>query len=141
MNIRHRAGALAGTVSLLVVLAVSAAPTQGAAKARPECPSDSLCVWTKANYEGERLVIDKLGASNKISRRMNDRVSSARLRYSGGAAQLSEDTNGGGDSLCLLDAPGLRKYPDLSEIGGGEDGYDNMVSSSYLSDAPFGTCF
>jgi hypothetical protein len=69
---------------------------------------------------------------------MNDKVSSARLRYSGGAAELYEDTDGGGDTLCLLDAPGLRKYPDLSEIGGG---YDNIVSSSRLSDEPFGTCF
>ena len=138
MNLHHRAGALA---ALTIVLAVSAAPTQSAAKARPECPPSSLCVWTKANYEGERLVIDKLGASNKISKRMNDKVSSARLRYSGGAAQLYEDLDGGGDTLCLLDAPGVRKYPDLSKVGGGEDGYDNMVSSSYLSEEPFGTCF
>ena len=127
MNVRHRAGALAGIVSLLAVLAVFAAPTQGAAKARPECPQSSLCVWTKANYEGERLVLDRLGLSNKISKRMNDKVSSARLRYSGGAAELYEDLDGGGGTLCLLDAPGLRKYPDLSEIGGGEDGYDNIV--------------
>lgn len=141
MHIRQRAGALAGTATLIIVLLVSAAPTQGAAKATPDCPQNSLCVWTKANYEGERLVLDRLGPSNKISKRMDDKASSARLRYSGGAAELYEDTDGGGDRLCLLDAPGLRKYPDLSEIGGGEDGYDNIVSSSYLSEEPFGTCF
>ena len=141
MNVRRPGGAFAGTASLLVVLAVSAAPTRGAAKARPACPPSSLCVWTKANYEGERLVLNRLGPSDKISKRMNDKVSSARLRYSGGAAELYEDTGGGGDKLCLLDAPGLRKYPDLSEIGGGENGYDNIVSSSYLNDEPFGTCF
>jgi Peptidase inhibitor family I36 len=134
MNVRNRAGALA----LVTVFAIAAAPTQGAAPARPECPQNSLCVWTKANYTGDRLVLDKLGASNKIFKRMDDKVSSARLRYPGGAAELYEDTGGGGDSLCLLDAPGVRKYPDLSEVGGG---YNNIVSSSRLSDEPFGTCF
>ena len=141
MNNRHRAGALSGISSLIAVLAVSAAPTQSAAKATAECPPKSLCVWSKANYEGDRLVIDKLGSSNKIFNKMNDKTSSARLRYSGGAAELYEDTNGGGDRLCLLDAPGLRKHPDLSEVGGGENGYDNLISSSYLSEEPFGTCF
>jgi hypothetical protein len=140
MGIRHRHAALAGTATLIAVLAFSAASSQGAAKARPECPPNSLCVWTKANYEGERLVLDNLGASNKISRQMNDRVSSARLRYPGGAAGLYEDKNGEGDSLCLLDAPGLRKYPDLSQIGGGAMGYDDMISSSFLSETPFGSC-
>src|SRR5687768_16718369 len=110
MSFHRRGGALA---ALTIFFAISAAPTQGAARARPACPPSSLCVWTKANYEGERLVIDKLGASNKIARRMNDKVSSARLRYSGGAAELYEDLDGGGDTLCLLDAPGVRKYPDL----------------------------
>jgi hypothetical protein len=98
-------------------------------------------VWSKANYEGDRLVIDKLGLSNKIFNKMNDKASSARLRYSDGAAALYEDTDGGGDTLCLLDAPGLRKYPDLSEIGGGDNGYDNIISSSQLSEEPFGSCF
>jgi hypothetical protein len=134
MKVRNWAGAAV----LVTVLAIAAAPTQGAAPARAECPQNSLCVWTKANYAGNRLVIGKLGPSNKIFNKMNDKVSSARLRYSGGAAELYEDTDGGGDTLCLLDAPGLRKYPDLSEIGGG---YDNIVSSSRLSDEPFGTCF
>ena len=138
MNLHHRAGIIA---ALTVLLAILVAPSHGVAKARPECPPNSLCVWTKANYEGERLVLDRFGASNKISKKMNDKVSSARLRYSGGAAQLYEDPNGEGDTLCLLDAPGLRKYPDLSETGGGPNGYDNMVSSSYLSEEPFGTCF
>lgn len=138
MNLHHRAGIIA---ALTVLLAILVAPSHGVAKARPECPPNSLCVWTKANYEGERLVLDRLGASNKISKKMNDKVSSARLRYSGGAAELYEDPNGEGDTLCLLDAPGLRKYPDLSETGGGPNGYDNMVSSSYLSEEPFGTCF
>lgn len=138
MNVRSWAGGVAGAVALLAVLAVGAAPTQGAAPARSACPQNSLCVWTKANYAGDRLVLDKLGASNKIFNKMNDKVSSARLRYSGGAAELYEDTGGGGDTLCLLDAPGLRKYPDLSDIGGG---YDNIVSSSRLSDKPFGSCF
>ena len=85
-------------------------------------------------------MIDKLGSSNKISTKMNDQVSSARLRYPGGYAALYEDTDGGGDVLCLLDAPGLRKYPDLSKIGGGENGYDNIISSSRLSEEPFGSC-
>ena len=138
MKIRHSAGALAGTVSLIAVLTVPAAPTQGAAKAVAECPAKALCVWSKANFEGNRVVLDKLGASNKIFNKMNDQVSSARLRYSGGAAQLYEDTNGEGNTLCLLDAPGLRKYPDLSENGGI---YNNAISSSYLSAEPFGTCF
>jgi hypothetical protein len=125
----------------LTVLALFAAPSpasSGAAKATAECPQNSLCVWSKANYEGDRLVIDRLGASNKIFKKMDDRVSSARLRYPGGAAQLYEDKNGEGDTLCLLDAPGLKKYPDLSKTGGG---YDNIMSSSYLSAEPFGTCF
>ena len=138
MNLHRRAGVLA---ALTVFLAILVAPSHGAAKARPECPQKSLCVWTKAQYEGERLVLDKLGASNKISRTMDDRVSSARLRYPGGYAALYEHTNGEGDTLCLLDAPGVRKYPDLSQVGGGANGYDNMVSSSYLSAKPFGTCF
>jgi hypothetical protein len=138
MNLHRRAGALA---ALTVCLAILVAPGHGAAKARPECPPDSLCVWTKANYEGDRLVLDKLGLSNKISRVMDNKVTSVRLRYSGGAAQLYEHPNGEGDTLCLLDAPGLRKSPDLSQTGGGPTGYDNMVSSSYLSAKPFGTCF
>jgi hypothetical protein len=124
---------------VLTALALFAAPdpvSLGATRAAPECPQNSLCVWSKANYEGDRLVIDRLGASNKIFKKMNDRVSSARLRYSGGAARLYEDPDGEGDTLCLLDAPGLKKYPDLSEIG-----YDNIMSSSYLSAEPFGTCF
>jgi hypothetical protein len=127
-----RVVALAASTALLFALA---APAQGTAKARPECPRKSLCVWTKANYEGERLVLDELGASNRIARKMDDRVSSARLRFPGGAAELYEDPNGGGNTLCLLDAPGLRKYPDLAA------GYDDAISSSYLSAEPFGTCF
>lgn len=138
MNLHRRAGALA---ALTVFLAILAAPSHGAAKARPECPQKSLCVWTKAHYEGERLVLDRLGASNKIFRKMDNKVSSARLRFSGGAAQLYEDPNGEGSTLCLLDAPGVRKYPDLSGTGGGSNGYDNMMSSSYLSAKPFDTCF
>jgi len=128
-------------LAVLTLLAAPSSASPGAAKARPECPQNSLCVWSKANYEGDRLVIDKLGLSNKIFNKMNDKTSSARLRYSDGAAELYEDTDGGGDTLCLLDAPGLRKYPDLSEIGGGENGYDNIISSSQLSEEPFGSCF
>jgi Peptidase inhibitor family I36 len=129
------------TIAVLALTAALIPASPATAKARPECPQNSLCVWTKANYEGERLVLDRLGASNKIFKKMNDKVSSVRLRYSGGAAELYEDTNGEGDTLCLLDAPGLRKNPDLSGTGGGPDGYDDMVSSSYLSEEPFGTCF
>ena len=135
------AGARTLSLIALTFLALLAAPnpaSPAASKAAAECPPKSLCVWAKANFKGDRLVIDKFGASNKIARKMDDRVSSARLRYSGGAAELYEETNGGGDTLCLLDAPGVRKYPDLSEVGGG---YDNIISSSYLSEAPFGTCF
>ena len=139
MSVRRTAGFLAGAAAIASLLTFASAPTQGA-KARPGCPPNSLCVWTKANYEGERLVLDKLGASNRIARKMNDRVSSARLRYPGGVAALYEDTDGGGDILCLLDAPGVRKYPDLSEVGGGSSGYDNIISSSYLSEEPFGGC-
>ena len=137
-------GSRAAPLIVLTVLTLFAAPSPaspGAAKATAECPQNSLCVWSKANYKGDRLVIDKVGSSNKIFKKMNDQASSARLRYPGGAAELYEDTDGGGDTLCLLDAPGLRKYPDLSEVGGGEGGYDNIVSSSRLSEEPFGSCF
>ncbi|MDQ2676407.1 MAG: peptidase inhibitor family I36 protein [Actinomycetota bacterium] len=125
-------------LAFLTFFAVPSPASPAVARAAAECPPKSLCVWAKANFKGDRLVLDKLGASNKIARKMNDRVSSARLRYSGGAAELYEDTNGGGNTLCLLDAPGVRKYPDLSGSGGG---YDDMMSSSYLSEEPFGTCF
>jgi hypothetical protein len=129
------------TLGLVTLLLSPGSASSGAAKARPACPPNSLCVWTKANYEGERLVLDRLGDSNKIFKRMNDKVSSARLRYPDGAAALYEDRDAGGNTLCLLDAPGLSKYPDLSQTGGGPNGYDNSVSSSYLSDEPFGSCF
>ena len=128
-------------LAALALFLIPGSTSQGAAKAAADCPAKSLCVWSKPNYEGNRLVIDKLGPSNKIANKMNDKTSSARLRYPGGAAELYEDTNGGGDTLCLLDAPGLRKYPDLSEVGAPPDGYDNKISSSYLSKEPFGTCF
>jgi hypothetical protein len=123
------------TLAVLTLCAASSPASLGAAKATPKCPPNSLCVWSKTNYRGDRLVIDQLGASNKIYRKMNDRVSSASLRHPGYAV-LYEDVNGGGDMLCLLDAPGVRKYPDLDAMS-----YGNIISSSELSNEPIGTCF
>ncbi len=124
------------TLAVVTVLAVPSSASSGVAKAAPDCPRKSLCVWTKANYKGDRLVLDEPKPSNKIFRKMNDRISSASLRHPGYAV-LYEDVDQQGDMLCLLDAPGVRNYPDLSEVG---FSYDNIISSSELSEEPIGSC-
>jgi hypothetical protein len=129
-----RALPLTGLAAAALFLAPGPGSVGAAPKAEAECPPDSLCVWAKPNYRGERLVIDRLGPSNKIYRKLNDQVSSARLRYAG-YATLFEDVNGEGNSLCLLDAPGLRRYPELNSP------YDDSISSSLLSENPTSFCF
>lgn len=134
---RRAFGASLIALAAATLFAIPSSASSGVAKAAPDCPRKSLCVWTKANYRGDRLVLDELGPSNKIFRKMNDRISSASLRHPGYAV-LYEHVDQQGSTLCLLDAPGVRNYPDLSEVGGS---YDNIISSSDLSEEPIGSCF
>lgn len=94
--------ALAGTAILSAFLAMSVAPTQGAAKrVKPDCPKETLCLWADANYEGQRVVVRGPRISNKLFRQMNDAASSAFLNRKDRVAQLFVDGGGKSASYCL----------------------------------------
>lgn len=120
------------------LIALSAPVSLGAARAEADCPQQALCLWTKPNYRGQRLVVQAEGVSNKIFRQLNDQASSLKIRWPGAYVTLFSDINGEGDSLCFV--PGNeRRVRDLGDYSGGF--YNNVISSSEISDGPTSRCF
>ena len=44
---------------------IPAAGEAAKAKADKSCPKDAICVWAKAGYRGERVVVQGEGMSNR----------------------------------------------------------------------------
>jgi hypothetical protein len=125
------------TAALLAGIAVAAAvvmmPFAGsasgpAAKSDRGCPDGSLCVWTKPDFEGKRVVMQKRRRTNRLANTINDQASSLKLRKSG-TAVLWEDIDGGGVAYCF-DGP-RKAASDLGKIG-----FDNQASSSKIFKRP-----
>jgi hypothetical protein len=112
----------------IAVAAAAAMPFAGsaapAAKSQSSCPDKALCVWTGANYHGQRVLITKRKLSNKLFNQINDRASSVKFRWTG-TAVLWEDTGGGGTGYCF-DGPRANRS-NLADIG-----FDNSASSSKI---------
>ena len=127
-------------IAALAIVAFAPAASEAKAPASKGCPMNSLCVWTKPDYEGKKLVIKDEGASNKVANQMNNKVSSVKSRYSnsdGDAAYLFDRRNANGDYFCLGAGLG-KKIPNL----GPPYGFDNRTSSVLLPKSDEGPiCF
>ena len=108
-------------ISIAATLVVAPAAGDAASSKRGKaCPDGAVCIWSKANYRGDREVFEKKGATN-VSRKLNNRATSVKDR-TGDDVYLMDAKNGStnDDYQCLFEP----QYPDL-----GEQGFDNRVSS------------
>jgi hypothetical protein len=122
--------ALIALISTLVLTpAVGEAAKGGADKS---CPDDAICAWTKAGFEGKRVVISGKGVSNKIGNQINNKTSSIKNRFET-TIFVYDKRNGAGESRCV---GGLGRVRNL----GGSYDFENRVASSDAPEDP-GPCF
>jgi hypothetical protein len=96
------------------------------AKASSGCPADTLCVWARKNYRGQKVEITKINAiSNKLAKRMDNEASSFKNRIAvPGALYAKKDGEGAVMGFCDNE-----KLPDL---GDPKIDFDNRASSSIV---------
>lgn len=107
--------ATALVVASSVVPASSQAGEAAKASGKKGCPQGAVCLWTKTNYRGDKLVVNKKGTHN-LTAKFNNKVSSLKTRYKGGANELAflfDKKDGNGDARCF--GGDFRKVPDLSD--------------------------
>lgn len=125
MHLSHRMRRVVTIAALAVVALTVAGMPAGASRtekgATGKCPADSLCLFQKDDYKGQRVVISGFGVSNRIANQMDDEASSAKNRTGNGAI-LYELEDAGGEDVCI----GL-KEPDLDTIE-----FDDFTSSTKL---------
>jgi hypothetical protein len=121
---------------ITIAAALALAPASGeAAQGKGStklCPDGAFCVWTKANYQGKKLVLTKKGVSNKIAKEMNNKVSSVKNRLDV-TTYLYSKRDGKGEIRCFGDG---QKLADLA----GSCDFDNEASSSRIPKGP-NPCF
>jgi hypothetical protein len=122
------------TALIAITGIVALAPAAGeAAKqgGQKSCPDNSICVWTKAGFSGQRVVVQGNGVSNKIGNKINNRTSSIKNRF-GHTILIYDKRNATGEIRCV---GGLGKVRNL----GGSYNFDNRAASSEVPDDP-GPC-
>jgi Peptidase inhibitor family I36 len=88
------------------------------------CPDQTLCVWSKKNYEGQRVKITKTGdVSNKLAHEMNNKASSLKNRFAMPGTLYDKKNGGPGDVYGFCD---LDDVPDLGS-------FDDQASSSVVN--------
>jgi hypothetical protein len=70
------------------------------ARRGPPCPNKALCVFEHNDFGGERIVITRVGVSNKLFKRFDDTASSA-VNNRGKASYLYSEKNAEGDRFCI----------------------------------------
>ena len=113
-----------------VALVTFTPPAGGAAKdtTTKSCPNDAICVWTKDNYRGKRVVVKSDNVSNKIGNTINNRTSSIKNRF-GQTILIYDKRDAMGESRCV---GGLGKVARL----GDSYNFDNRATSSDVPDDP-----
>jgi hypothetical protein len=119
--------ALIGTVAL-----TPAAGEAAKGKTNKSCPDDAICVWTKAAYRGERVVVKGEGVSNKIGNKINNEASSVKNRFDQ-TIWIYDTQDATGEARCL---GALDRVRDL----GASYNFDDRVASSDVPGDP-GPCF
>ena len=99
-------------------------------KAGSGCPADTLCVWSRKNYRGQKVEITKINAiSNKLAKRMDNEASSFKNRIAlPGVLYAKKDGEGAIMGFCDNE-----KLPDL---GDPKVDFDNRASSSLVGSLP-----
>jgi hypothetical protein len=118
-------------IAALLVIAPAAGEAAKAGKVKKSCPKEALCLWTKKDFKGKRMVVKDKGVTN-LPKAFNNRVSSLKSRYTGGDDGLSfffdkKNASDDGDFRCYNESIG--KQPDLS---GPLQLFDNRGSSVLL---------
>jgi hypothetical protein len=99
----------------------------GAAKGGSGCPDNALCVWSRRNYEGQKVKITKTGGvSNKLGKLMNNQASSLKNRIPSPGI-LYDKKNGEGDLIGFCDEESI------ANLGGKIDFNDRASSSGVAS--------
>jgi hypothetical protein len=94
------------------------------AKSHSSCPDEALCVWSKKNYEGQRVKITKTGdVSNKLAHEMNNKASSLKNRFAMTGTLYDKKNGGSGEVYGFCD---LDNVPDLGL-------FDDLASSSVVN--------
>lgn len=119
-------------VALIGIVALVPA-TGEAAKAKPKksCPSEAICVWTKASFEGKRVVVKSEDVSNRIAKEINNKTSSIKNRFDQ-TILIYDKRNAKGEFRCL---GAMEQVENLA----GSYNYDNRTTSSDVPDDP-GPC-
>src|SRR5687768_9002256 len=119
-------------IALIGMIALTPATGEAAKEqADKSCPNDAICVWTKAGYRGQRVVVQGEGVSNKIGNKINNKTSSIKNRFAQ-TIFIYDKRDATGESRCV---PGLGKVRNLA----GSYGFDNRVASSDVPNDP-GPC-
>ena len=121
-------------VLIATVALVALTPPMGGAanaKATKACPDDAICVWTKSNYRGKRVLVTGNDVSNKIGNQINNRTSSIKNRFDQ-TILIYDKRNATGEARCV---GGLGKVRRL----GASYNFDNRATSSDVPDDP-GPC-
>ena len=106
------------TICLIAAPAVGDASSARSVKA---CPDNSVCVWSKKNFRGDREVVDRKGVTN-LSRRLNNEVSSVKNTRSFTTYIFDKrSAPGSSDYTCVGQDT---NYSDLAGIG-----FNDVVSS------------
>ena len=128
--------ALIAIVGIVTLVPATGEAAQGQSK--KSCPKQAVCVWTKANFEGKRLVVKEKGTTN-LSPRFSNRISSVKSKYTGAEndlAYLFDRRNTNGEFRCF--GFDFSKVPDL---GHPNWDFDNEGSSVLLPKDEGPPCF
>jgi hypothetical protein len=114
-----------GLVAALPATAASGGAPAPEKRAGKHCPDGAVCLWTDANYEGDKFVVRTHGLSNEVYDEGFNDVASSLKSGRDKRSFMYTDYDGGGIEMCVV--PHL-KADSLSLFGG----MDNSISSSRL---------
>jgi hypothetical protein len=107
----------AASAALLVASWMSAtggATATPAKKAGSGCPDETLCLWAKKNYEGQKVEITKVGkVSNKLAEKMNNDAASVKNKFDQIGDLYSGRDGGGGECFGISIST---NYPTLGDF-------------------------
>jgi hypothetical protein len=112
----------AGALVLALAVGASGAASAGSAKAGSGCPEDTLCLWSKKDYKGDKVEITKVGeVSNKLAEKLNNEASSVKNKFDRDATLYAKRDGAGDQSgICPLES-----IPNLGD-------FSNRASSSLV---------
>ena len=111
-------GAIVATAALTLLLLP--AESQGSPSS---CPDETLCVWAKTDYRGQRVKITKINhVSNKLANEMNNEASSLKNKITR-TGQLYDKRDGGAGEVY-----GFCDDENVSDLGS----FNGLASSSIV---------